>query len=347
MILYWIGLVVLFLCGARRRSHGSSDFLSHERTTAVNGFFIGWVFLRHVCDYLPGAGATVLDRAFGNVEFAFGQLIVATFLFFSGFGAMESIKSKGDAYVAAFPRKRILRVLLDFDIAVISFLIVGLLLGQSFDIRTVLLALTGWVSIGNSNWYIFIILSCWCVTYCVYAASLILRKDVVVSLVLLGLGVLFFYLKGSEFWWWDSLLAYPAGLIYSSCRKQIERVLQSHYALWFVVFLCLCVASRVLSKFAGSECPLRVPLLNIRTICFSMVVVMIMMKVDFGNVVSLWMGRHLFPIYIYQRLAMIVLAVAFGQGFIEGYRFVYVLSVAAVTAGIALAYEKWLHVRIR
>lgn len=72
MILYWIGLVVLFLCGAKLRSQGSSDFLSHERTTAVNGFFIGWVFLRHVCDYLPDVGATMFDRVFGTVEIAFG-----------------------------------------------------------------------------------------------------------------------------------------------------------------------------------------------------------------------------------------------------------------------------------
>lgn len=347
MILYWIGLVVLFLCGAKLRSQGSPDFLSHERTTAVNGFFIGWVFLRHVCDYLPNAEAAMLDRAFVNVEFAAGQLIVATFLFFSGFGAMESIKSKGDAYVVAFPRKRIFRVLLDFDIAVVSFLIVGLLLGRSFDIRTVLLALAGWASVGNSNWYIFIILSCWLVTYCVYSAAWLLRKDVDIFLILFGLGLLLFYSKGSEFWWWDSLLAYPAGLLYSSRRKQIERALQSRYALWLVAFLGLCVASRILSKFVGVDCPLRVPLLNVRTICFAMAIVMIMMKVDFGNAASIWMGRHLFPIYIYQRLAMLVLAVALGQDFIRDYRFAYVVSVAAVTAGAAVVYEKWLHVRIR
>lgn len=41
------------------------------------------------------------------------------FLFYSGYGIMESIKNKGEKYISTVPKKRILNVLVNFDIAVL------------------------------------------------------------------------------------------------------------------------------------------------------------------------------------------------------------------------------------
>ena len=48
--------------------------------------------------------------------------------------------------------------MIHFDIAVALFLICDIILGKHYDLKTVLLAFTGWTSIGNSNWYIFAVI---------------------------------------------------------------------------------------------------------------------------------------------------------------------------------------------
>ena len=50
--------------------------------------------------------------------------MVAPFLFWSGFGVMESIRRKGEAYVRALPVNRGLRTLIHFDCALLLFLLV-------------------------------------------------------------------------------------------------------------------------------------------------------------------------------------------------------------------------------
>lgn len=40
-----------------------------------------------------------------------GQLIVVMFLFYSGYGVMESVRSKGTAYIKSIPFKRVLSTL--------------------------------------------------------------------------------------------------------------------------------------------------------------------------------------------------------------------------------------------
>ena len=44
------------------------------------------------------------------------QLMVTMFLFYSGYGVMESIKRKGDDYIKSFPKKRILTTLINLFI---------------------------------------------------------------------------------------------------------------------------------------------------------------------------------------------------------------------------------------
>ena len=149
-----IGLLCLWGIGLRKESDG--DYLSREQGNAVKGIFILMVLVSHASQYVSDAGYAYSgwsDALFLKAVWLFGQLIVVMFLFFSGYGVMTAVRNKGEAYVRAMPRHRILSVLLSFDIAVVCFALVGLLLGKTYPAGTSLLALTGWESIGNSNWY--------------------------------------------------------------------------------------------------------------------------------------------------------------------------------------------------
>lgn len=137
------------------------NYLSMDTTNMIKGIFIILVFIKHATPYVINAGwqpEGIMGDIFYFVNNNVGQWIVAMFLFYSGYGIMESIKRKGKDYVRQIPQKRFLSVLINFDIAVVIFIVVDLLLKKTLTVKQCLLSFTGWESVGNSNWYIFIIL---------------------------------------------------------------------------------------------------------------------------------------------------------------------------------------------
>ena len=144
------------------------DFLSIPQCNVVKGFFIILVFISHINQYILKAGYSV--SSFGDILYfkitgGIGQLMVVMFLFFSGYGIMESYKKKGAYYVTSMPKKRILTTLLNFDVAVLFYIALNVLLGKSMTVSQVFLSFIAWDSVGNSNWYIFVILVCYTLSY--------------------------------------------------------------------------------------------------------------------------------------------------------------------------------------
>ena len=140
------------------------NYLDKNRTNAIKGVFILLIVLSHSLGYIKDSG--YIFTAFGDILFVkffnlISQLVVVMFLFYSGYGVSESYKKKGKAYIQTFPQKRILTTLLNFDVAVVLFIILNLCLGVSISLKAGFLSLLGWGSVGNSNWYIFVILFCY------------------------------------------------------------------------------------------------------------------------------------------------------------------------------------------
>ena len=124
--------------------------------------------MRHIWPYMRDSGYVVqscVDQLFRVIDAGLGQMLVVMFLFYSGYGVMESIKTKGSKYVDSIPRKRVLTTLLNFDVAVLVYLLLDISLGIRYSACDTELAFTGWTSIGNSNWYIFVIILCYLITY--------------------------------------------------------------------------------------------------------------------------------------------------------------------------------------
>lgn len=131
--------------------------LDKEQTTCINGIFVVFVFLSHFGQYevMPWNG----------ILLAIGQLMVAPFLFFSGYGIMEQIQKRGVSYIDSMPRKRILKFYVHFCMALTIYLVLSFVLGKGYSLSRILLSFTGWSSIGNSNWYVFAILVMYSIVY--------------------------------------------------------------------------------------------------------------------------------------------------------------------------------------
>ena len=168
-----IGLICLyqirFACSENNKTVLSdgiyNDYLSIDKTNSVKGIFVLLIFFSHCSAYL-NLSDHILNKLYDWFNYGYlGQGIVAVFLFYSGYAMMLSGIEKGRSYVKSIPAKRVLKVLLHFDIAVCIFSIVQILLGKDITIGRFLLSLVGWSSVGNSNWYIFAILIFYLITY--------------------------------------------------------------------------------------------------------------------------------------------------------------------------------------
>ena len=162
---FFLLILLLIICygltfsGSGRFQDG---YLSKENTTAVNGVFVYLIVLSHYAQYADLSGP--YDAPYLALREHLGQMVVVTFLFYSGYGMMESLKNKGEAYVRKLFSK-FWQLLLRFDVAVLLFLGINRLLGIEYPLKDTLLAFTTWTAIGNSNWYITAILAIYIIMF--------------------------------------------------------------------------------------------------------------------------------------------------------------------------------------
>lgn len=279
-----------------------SNVLSFDQTNALKGIGIMTVFFNHMYnDYLSPHGVLhhpYLDEPFVYFETLATVLFVGMFLFFSGYGVLESIKKKGALYVNQMPVKRLMTTLVNFDIAVFVFLLASLLLKVSYSTNCVILSFTGWESIGNSNWYIFAILCNYLITYISFKLFSSRKKALISSFLLVG--VYYILMEKYKFpWWYNTIFCYPAGMLYSEYKETINLFCEKKYLLSLAVISVLFI---VFYKFSSNSV-----FCNIGAIAFSLLCVLFSMKVRLNSKVLIWLGANLFPIYIYQRLPMYVI----------------------------------------
>lgn len=213
MLLFYIAIVALVCFGLRKRDTLSLDSaLEVTQTNVVKGVFILLVFLSHIQPYIIESG-----YKFNGIDekvlswLNWGQSIVIMFLFYSGYGIHQQIQKHGEEYVRRIPLHRILNTLLNFDIAVMAFLVLALIMRTPLTVGKTLLAFTGWESLGNSNWYIFDIL----ILYGLVWLTHTIIKDAVCQWLIFtafSLAFILVILFTRPFWWWDTILCFWGGV---------------------------------------------------------------------------------------------------------------------------------------
>ena len=340
LLLICVFLLCLYRIGLQLYGF-NEDYLSKGSTNSIKGVFLLLIVITHSLGYITtssyrfsSTGDGILLWIVGHL----GQLVVVMFLFYSGYGVSESFKSKGRDYLKGFPRRRLLTTLLNFDVAIVVFLLLGLLLGTPMSTRQVLLSFVGWESIGNSNWYIFVILLCYLFSYLSIGLYSHLPSGKewfkVILLFLFCFAAIVWLSQTKERWWYNTIMCYPMGFLYSVYKEPIEKFVRRHYwpscVLLFILFivLVLCPDDRLCLSFNGLS------------VVFAMLVILLTMKVKIGNPPLQWVGEHLFPIYIYMRLPMIILENK-QPWIIDSQPALFILISLVVTLVIAHFYRLW------
>lgn len=293
--------------------------LSISSTTCIKGVFVLLIFLSHFCQYidtntLPYFGPYLFLRSI------LGQLVVAPFLFYSGYGIMEQIKKKGKNYIGSMPKKRIFKTWLHFVLAVVIYLLVSFHLRSGYSLTTILLSFTGWESLGNSNWYIFAIL----VMYiCTYASFKILKNDRAVwacfIFALLYIAIMHFAKSGS--WWYDTILCFPAGMLVSCYKKRVTCFMKKRCGA-VIVFCLMAFGFRA-----------NLMMHELLSVFFCLGIVLLCSYIKIESSILLFLGKHAFEIYILQRIPMMLL-----QEYMNGYA--YMLTCLIVSVVLAVLFKE-------
>lgn len=207
----------------------SNDYLSKKTTDSVRGFFTVLVLFRHYGQYI---NLGQFDVLYNVLDPHIGQAIVVPFLFYSGYGVAMSYKKNGATYLKKIITKRIPKTILNFESAIVCFLTLGILQGKIFPVKQVLLSLLAWDSVGNSNWYVLVII----VEYAIFAISFSFIGDNCSNKLLLFISfacmfylsfVLVVFLKqsGKDFYWYNTVFMFPFGAFWAYFRHYFDSYL--------------------------------------------------------------------------------------------------------------------------
>ena len=300
MMIVWLLILAALLLYKSRIVSFNETFLERETTDSIKGLFILIVLLSHIRGYISSGDGT-LNMLYESFFLRTGQLMVAMFLFYSGYGCFCSYMSK-ENYLNRFLRYRVLKTLFNFDLAILPFALLNLLLDIRFPARNYLLCWTGWESIGNSNWYIFTILMLYCATW----VGLILEKKTgwkVGILFVIFFSVVYIYFMhkvGKGSWWYDTALCFPVGMMAARCKETIIRQTK-HNTAW-LGWTSLVLAAFLFTYHIGGL------FFFVCACLFCLLILLLTIKVRVGNGILKWTGAHLFEIYLLQRLPMIILS---------------------------------------
>lgn len=338
MIIFVLILLMIIISNAQvaSKNNFNKEYCSIEQTNVVKGIFVLLVLLRHGSQYLNLKGE--LDIPYMTMDSHLNQMVVAMFLFYSGFGMMKSIMKKRYSYIRTLPVKRFLIVVLNFDIAVALFWMMNICLKIHYDWKTILLSFTGWLSIGNSNWYMFAIF----VLYILLFASFYFLKwfdkdlSLYIGMVIFSiLSILFVYWEirvGQPTWFYNTVILFALGGWFALFQSKIENIIMKNDSVYITsgAILAILYWASFKNRWNGIEA------YSIWAIIFTLAVVMVTMKVNIESNALEWLGRKVFSVYILQRIPMVIFS---KTGYVSNSPYAFIVLSFLTTLGLAVIFD--------
>lgn len=330
MNLYLLFIVVLALWKIKIHGKGfHEDFLSRTTTLSVNGIFILIVFYSHFAnDYYTVELAK--DGMMHSVKMFLGQLMVTSFLFYSGYGVFRQLEARA-GYARKILTNRMPKVWLHYAFAVVLYVAVQLLRGNTYSPVQYILAFVGWQGIGNSDWYIFTILALYLITWFSFTLLDNNPKAAVTMTFVCTAVYMLLMAKHKADYWYNTALCYPFGMLVGLQEEKTRKFLLNNgkYFLSLAGMLALLLVLKQYQKVSFWY-------YNLYALVFISLVVLVTMKVQFRSPALEFFGRHLFWIYMLHRIPLMLLK---GSWFAVSYPYGMAAIALAVTVATAVVLD--------
>lgn len=306
MLVFILILAMIIISGltAKGKNEFFTDYCSPKNTATVNAVFSVLIFLSHSASYLDFSN-TAMNSSYFVIRNFLSQTVVVTYLFYSGYGIMESIKKKKHDYVKSMPVNRFFKLWYHFSIIIVMFVFVALISNKNYSWDRYLLAFTGFESIGNSNWYMFITFALYIivfVAFMIFKNSNILAVSsvfiltfafVLIEMNLLDLSVIFY----------DTIFCFPLGMLFSLIKPYVDKVVMKNDIIWLIfvsgVFTVCMVGAQNRSEHI---------LYRMLFMCTAPILITLLtMKLQCRSSILDWFGNHIFSFFMLQRIPMLLL----------------------------------------
>lgn len=323
----WIlaaALVAILIAGTKvsKRRQWQEEPLSLDTSKAIQGFAAVAIILHHL--------SQSLKQDAGPFEFLSecGVLFVGIFFFFSGYGLYTSLKTKKD-YLKGFLKKRLVTILIPFYMCIAVFTTASCICGAKYTVTELLAILSGWSLINAHMWYIVEIAILYLAFYIIFKliknrTAATVAMSIFVLVMMTG-SLLLCHGKNmaSDFWfmgewWYNASLLFIVGIIVSKHQESLRKIARKGYVVLLPLFAVLIgvfgwITSRFLTKYSyWSEIPGKDPryldklrCLSVQVpfiLCFVLFVLLVMMKVRFGNPVLKFLGAISLELYLIHNL---------------------------------------------
>jgi peptidoglycan/LPS O-acetylase OafA/YrhL len=319
-----IALALLLFLGLKpsKLREWQEEPLSLDKSKAIQGFAAVAIIVHHL--------AQELAQDAGAIWFftELGVLFVGIFFFFSGYGLYTSLKTK-ENYLKGFLKKRLVTILVPFYMCILVFTAAACICGTRFTPLQLLGVLSGWSLINQHMWYIVEIAILYLAFYVIYR----LIKNRTAATVVMGIFVIammagsLMLAHGKDMsasgwfqgeWWYNSSFLFVIGIIVSKHSEGLRRIARKAYIILLLGLAALLVllgpqTVYMLRRYSyWSEIPgeTRAILDKLRClsvqlpwiICFVLFLLLIMMRVRFGNPVLKFLGSISLELYLIHNL---------------------------------------------
>ena len=304
MMLIFVIILIGIICSgltAAKKGEFFTDYCCQKNTATINGIFSVLIFLSHSVQYVDLNG--VLDAPYFSLRGFLGQLVVVTYLFYSGYGIMESIKKKGHNYVKSIPINRFFKLWYHFAIVVIMYIGVKLAFSKPLDMVKTIFAFTGATAVGNSNWYMFVTFALYII---IFVSFFIFRKSKVLALAGVFLLTAVFVFAEIEVGfadrYYNTIFCLPAGMLFSMVKPYIDKILMKSDIIWYTAFGGIIAIFFVFSELRTNS----LVHYTIFAILGAVVITFALMKINIRSSILDWFGEHIFSFFILQRIPMLI-----------------------------------------
>ena len=252
ILFLYLGAFLIFVFSLKIKNKEDASILDKNFSNSLKTLFIFLIVLSHILGALSYNG--VLSKPLALFRFAMGQMCVTPFFLISGFGLFEGYKKYGNSYNKKVFLNHFLKILMFTAICLVPYLIYDLLVNGTKPFYVYPLAFIGLTNLGNQNWFIFAILFVYLFTFLV---GLLKIKNNYWNLLIITLGcvayIVAFRLLGYGSYWYDTILAFPVGILFSINKAKIEKWLSKKSVpiiLFFVSIILYVLWKLLCEKFA-------------------------------------------------------------------------------------------------
>lgn len=325
-----IGIIFIDINPAKENTF-HTDYCGPKQTSAINGIFTILIFLSHASQYVTLDGT--LDAPYLTMRKYMAQLVVVSFLFFSGFGIMESIKKKRQSYVKSILTNRLFKVWYHFAIALLPYIAVNYIFARNYGLYKTIFSFTGYTSIGNSNWYMLVTFALYVIVFLAFTLS---KKH-----PLPGVFLVFVLTFVFSFWEWkmglasryyNTIFCFPAGMLFSMMKPYFDKYVMKNDMLWAGTFTIFFGVFYYFSTFRNAS----LIHYNLFSILAVILIMLFTMKVKITNNILNWFGSHVFSVFILQRIPMIILK---EMGYTD-HTYGFIITAFIITIFMSIVFDK-------